>query len=172
MTMQYDVKQAHTNQSGILVPYSTRVKAVAFVGSTSAGQFVLFDTTTAPVSASVTYARSGNTVTVSKTAHGLLAGDKIGIDYDSGSGGSATPGNYIVATASANSFTITDLNSGTITGTPAAVYSTGGWLMTFDVAANDIYNNGSSTMPGEGLYARNGVYAYMVNLAAVSVFYG
>jgi hypothetical protein len=172
MTMQYDVRQAHINQSGILVPYSVRVKAVAFVGTANAGQFVLFDTTTAPVSASVTYARSGNTVTVSKTAHGLLAGDKIGIDYDSGSGGSATPGNYIVATASANSFTITDLNSGTITGTPAAVYSTGGWLMTFDVAANDIYNNGSSTMPGEGLYARNGVYAYMVNMAAVSVFYG
>ena len=172
MTMQYDVRQAHINQSGILVPYSVRVKAVAFVGTATAGQFVLFDTTTAPVSASVTYARSGNTITVSKTAHGLLAGDKIGIDFDSGSGGSATPGNYIVATASANSFTITDINSGTITGAPAAVYSTGGWLMTFDVAANDIYNNGSSTMPGEGLYARNGVYAYMVNMAAVSVFYG
>jgi hypothetical protein len=171
MTMQYDVKQAHLNQSGILVPYSTRVKAVSFVGTATAGQFVLFDTTTAPVSASVTYARSGNTITVSKTAHGLLAGDKIGIDFDAGSGGAATPGNYTVATASANSFTLTDINSGTITGTPAAVYSTGGWLMTFDVAANDTYNNGQ-TLPGEGLYAKNGVYTYMVNLAAVSVFYG
>ena len=168
--MQYDVKQAHINQSGILVPYSTRVKAVAFVGTATAGQFVLFDTTTAPVTA--TYGRSGATVTVTKTAHGLNTGDKIGIDYDSGSGGSATPGNYTVTRLTADTFTITDLNSGTITGTPAAVYSTGGWLMTFDVAANDIYNNGSSSMPGEGLYARNGVYAYMVNLAAVSVFYG
>jgi len=44
-------------------------------------------------------------------------------------------------------------------------------LMTFDVAANDTYNNGQ-TLPGEGLLAQNGVYAYMVNLAAVSVFYG
>jgi len=168
--MQYDVKQAHINQSGILVPYSTRVKAVAFVGTATAGQFVLFDTTTAPVTA--TYGRSGATVTVTKTAHGLNTGDKIGIDYDSGSGGSATPGNYTVTRLTADTFTITDLNSGTITGTPAAVYSTGGWLMTFDVAANDIYNNGSSSMPGEGLYAKNGVYAYMVNMAAVSVFYG
>jgi hypothetical protein len=172
MTMQYDVKQAHINQSGILVPFRTRVKAVAFVGTATAGQFVLFDTTTAPVSSGVTYARSGSTVTVSKTAHGLVAGQTIGIDFDSGTGGSASPGNYVIATASANSFTITDLNSGTITGTPAAVYSTGGWLMTFDVAANDIYNNGSSTMPGEGLLAQNGIYAYMVNMAAVSVFYG
>jgi hypothetical protein len=170
--MQFDVKQAHINQSGILVTFRTRVKAVAFVGTATAGQFVLFDTTTTPVSSGVTYARSGNTVTVSKTAHGLLAGQSIGIDYDSGTGGSATPGNYVIATASANSFTITDINSGSITGTPAAVYSTGGWLMTFDVAANDIYNNGSSTMPGEGLLANNGVYAYMVNMAAVSVFYG
>ena len=170
--MQYDVKQAHINQSGILVPFRTRVKAVAFVGTATAGQFVLFDTTTAPVSSGVTYARSGSTVTVSKTAHGLVAGQTIGIDYDSGTGGSATPGNYVIATASANSFTITDLNSGTITGTPAAVYSTGGWLMTFDVAAGDTYNNGSSTMPGEGLLAQNGVYSYMVNMAAVSVFYG
>ena len=171
MTMQYDIKQAHTNQSGILVNQRTRVKAVAFVGTATAGQFVLFDTTTDPVSSSVTYARSGNTVTVSKTAHGLLAGQVIGIDYDSGTGGSATPGNYVIATASANSFTVTDLNSGTITGTPAAVYSTGGWLMTFDVAAGDTYNNGQ-TLPGEGLLAKNGVYAYMVNMAAVSVFYG
>jgi hypothetical protein len=171
MTMQYDVKQAHTNQSGILVPFRTRVKALAFVGTATAGQFVLFDTTTAPVSSGVTYGRSGNTITVAKTAHGLVAGQTIGIDFDTGSGGAATPANYVIATASANSFTLTDINSGTITGTPAAVYSTGGWLMTFDIAAGDTYNNGQ-TLPGEGLLANNGVYAYMVNMAAVSVFYG
>jgi hypothetical protein len=120
----------------------------------------------------VSYGRSGTTVTVTKTAHGLLAGQTIGIDFDVGSGGSATPGNYTIVTAAANTFTITDINSGTITGSPAAVYSTGNWLMTFDVAANDIYNNGSSNIPGEGLLAQNGVYAYMVNMTAVSVFYG
>jgi hypothetical protein len=171
MTMQYDVKQAHLNQSGLLVAQRTRVKAVAFVGTATAGQFVLFDTTTAPVSASVTYGRSGNTITVSKTAHGLLAGQTIGIDFDAGTGGAATPGNYTIATASANSFTLTDINSGTITGTPAAVYTTGNWLMTFDVAAGDTYNNGQ-LLPGEGILAKNGVYSYMSNVAAVSVFYG
>jgi hypothetical protein len=171
MGMQYDIKQAHINQSGLLVTQRTRVKAFAFVGSATAGQFVLFDTTTAPVSSSVTYGRSGNTITVSKTAHGLLAGQTIGIDFDVGTGGAATPGNYTIATASANSFTITDINSGTITGTPAAVYSTGGWLMTLDVAAGDTYNN-SQLLPGEGILAKNGVYAYMVNVVAVSVFYG
>ena len=171
MTMQYDVKQAHLNQSGLMVAQRTRVKAVAFVGTATAGQFILFDTTTAPVSSGVTYGRSGNTITVSKTAHGLLAGQTIGIDFDVGTGGSATPGNYTIATASANSFTITDINSGTITGTPAAVYTTGNWLMTFDIAAGDTYNNGQ-VLPGEGILAQNGVYVYMTNLTAVSIFYG
>lgn len=172
MTMQYDVKQAHLNQSGLMVSGRNRVKAVAFVGTATAGQFVLFDTTTAPVTSSVTYGRSGTTITVTKNAHGLVAGQTIGIDFDAGTGGSATPGNYTIATASTNSFTITDINSGSITGSPAAAYSTGGWLMTFDVAAGDTYNNGTSTIPGEGVLAKNGVYAYMVNMAAVSVFYG
>jgi len=171
MTMQYDIKQAHLNQSGLMVPYRTRVKAISFVGTATAGQFVIFDTLTAPVSSGVSYGRSGTTITVSKTAHGLLAGQTIGIDFDVGTGGSATPGNYTIATASANSFTLTDINSGTITGSPAAVYSTGDWLLTFDVAAGDTYNN-SLLYPGEGVLARNGLYAYIVNLAAVSVFYG
>jgi hypothetical protein len=171
MTMQYDVKQAHLNQSGLMVNQRTRVKAIAFVGTATAGQFVIFDTLTAPVSSGVTYGRSGTTITVSKTAHGLVAGQTIGIDFDVGTGGSATPGNYTVVTASANSFTLTDINSGTITGSPAAVYSTGSWLLTFDVSAGDTYNN-SLLYPGEGVLARNGVYAYMVNVAAVSVFYG
>lgn len=171
MTMQYDVKQAHLNQSGLLVTQRTRVKAVAFVGTASAGQFILFDTTTAPVSSGVTYGRSGKTVTITKTAHGLSSGDTIGIDYDNGTGGSATPGNYVVTRLTADTFTVTDINSGTITGTPGAVYTTGNWLMTFDVAAGDTYNNGQ-VLPGEGLLARNGVYVYMTNMAAVSVFYG
>ena len=171
MTMQYDVKQAHLNQSGLMVNQRTRVKAIAFVGSSSAGQFIAFDTTTAPVSSGVTYGRSGTTITVSKTAHGLVAGQTIGIDFDVGTGGSATPGNYTIVTAATDSFTLTDINSGTITGSPAAVYSTGNWLLTFDVAANDTYNN-SLLYPGEGILARNGVYVYMSNVASVSIFYG
>ena len=100
-----------------------------------------------------------------------MAGQTIGIDFDVGTGGSATPGNYTIVTATTDSFTITDINSGTITGSPAAVYSTGNWMLTFDVSAGDTYNN-SLLYPGEGVLARNGVYAYMVNVAAVSIFYG
>jgi hypothetical protein len=106
MAMQYDVKQAHLNQSGILVPFGTRVKAVSFTGSATAGTLVLFDTVTAPVTTG-TYARSGTTVTVTQTAHGLANGQVIGIDFGVGTGGAATNGNYVVTVLTDKTFTIT-----------------------------------------------------------------
>ena len=170
MTMQYDVKQGHLDQSGFFVKYPVRVKGFSFVGTASAGFVSLFDTLTVPVSASVTYGRSGTTVTVTKTAHGLSTGDVIGIHFESGSGGAATDGNYTITRTGADTFTLTDINTGTITGTPAAVYSTK-WLLTYNAAAGDIYNNAPIIL-GEGIRAENGVYAYMSNIEAVQIIYG
>ena len=173
MTMQYDVKQGHLNGSGFFVIGRQRVKALTFSGTSgAAGVFVLFDTVTAPVSASVTYGRSGTTVTVTKTAHGLSTGAVVGIHFATGSGGSATDGNYTITRTGADTFTLTDINTGTITGSPAAVYSsTGNWILTEEPASNDVFNN-FNLVPGEGILARNGVYAYMSNIQAASIFYG
>jgi len=168
--MQYDVKQAHLNQSGIMVPFGTRVKAVSFTGSATAGTLVLFDTVTAPVTTG-SYARSGTTVTVTQAAHGLTTGQVIGIDFAVGTGGAATNGNYAVTVVNSGSFTVTDINSGTISASPTLVYSTGKWMATYDVAANDTYNN-APLIPGEGVRAVTGVYAYMSNLAAANIYYG
>lgn len=170
MTMQYDVNQAHIDQSGYLVKFATRVKGISFVGTASAGYAVLFDTLSTPVSASVTYGRSGTTVTVTKVAHGLNTGDKIGIHFENGTGGAATDGNYTVTKLTADTFTITDINTGTITGSPVAVYSTK-WLMTYQSAAGDTYNN-VPLIPGEGVRVENGVYAYISNVDSVQIFYG
>jgi len=171
MTMQYDVKQAHINASGIMVPYATRIKGISFTGSTSAGTLALFDTTTAPVT-TATYGRSGTNVTVASTAHGLSTGQVIGVDFAAGTGGTATNGNYVITRTSADAFTLTDINSGSITTGAAMVYSsTGNWLISYDVAANDSYNN-SPMIPGEGLKAVNGVYAQISNLVAVNIYYG
>jgi len=168
--MQYDVKQAHINGSGILVPFSTRIKGLSFTGTASAGTVAFFDTITAPVT-TATYGRSGTTVTISSTAHGLTTGQVIGIDFAAGTGGTATNGNYAVTVTNANAFTVTDINSGTITATPALVYSTGYWLASYDVAAGDSYNN-APFIPGEGVKAQTGVYAQITNLTAVNIFYG
>jgi hypothetical protein len=171
MAMQYDVKQGHLNQSGFFVKYRTRVKGISYFGGS--GTLSLFDTTVAPVTSSVTYGRSGTTVTISKTAHGLSTGNIVGIHFDAGSGGAATDGNYSITRIDADSFSLVDINTGTITGTPAAVYVTGSnrWLMTYETHASDEFQN-SPVIPGEGVLAANGVYAYMSGIDAAQIFYG
>ena len=170
MGMQYDVKQGHLNESGFFVLGRNRIKAISYFGG--GGTLVLFDTTSAPVTSSVTYARSGTTVTVSKTAHGLATGDVVGIHFDSNTGVSATDGNYSITRVDANSFTLTDINSGTITST-AAIYVSGvnRWLLTYETHSTDEFQN-SPIIPGEGVLAVNGIYAYMSSIDSAQIYYG
>jgi hypothetical protein len=169
--MATDVKQAHINQSGFLVLGRNRVRALSYVGTSSAGTLAIFDTATAPVTSGVTYGRSGTTVTVAKTAHGLITGDVVGIHFEASP--SATDGNYVITRVDANSFTLTDINTGTITGSPAAVYVSGGgsWLLTYEASATDIFNN-SPDIPDDGVLAIKGVYAFMDNITVVNIYYG
>ena len=171
MTMQADVKQAHQNQSGFMVLYPTRVKAVSFTGGGATGFLTLFDTTAVPVSSGVTYGRSGTTVTVTKTAHGLSTGDVIGIHFEAGTGGAATDGTYTITRTGADTFTLTDINTGAITATPAAVYAVGKWLITYESTAGDSFFNGF-LIPGEGVRVLYGVYAYFTGLSAANIYYG
>ena len=166
---QTPVKQAHLNASGFMVLGRNRVKAISFTGSATAGYVTLFDTTTAPVT-TATYGRSGTTITVSSTAHGLVTGQVIGIDFAAGTGGTATNGNYPVTVTNANTFTITDINSGSITAGASMVYASR-WLMTYDVAANDPYNN-APFIPDDGVIAVDGIYAQMSNVVACNIYYG
>ena len=59
-----------------------------------------------------TYTRSGNTITVSVTSHGLSTGQTVYLDFTTGG---ATDGVYVVTVINANSYTVTDTASGTIT---------------------------------------------------------
>ena len=166
---QTNVQQAHLNASGFMVLGRNRVRGISFTGSATAGYVTLFDTTTAPVT-TATYGRSGTTITVSSTAHGLVTGQVIGVDWAAGTGGTATNGNYPVTVTNANTFTITDINSGSITAGASMVYASR-WLMTYDVSANDPYNN-APFIPEDGVLAVNGIYASMSNVAACNIFYG
>ena len=166
---QTSVKQAHINASGFLVLGRNRVKGISFVGTATAGYVSLFDTATAPVT-TATYGRSGTTVTVTQSAHGLATGDVIGIDFAAGTGGTATNGNYVVTVTNSSTFTVTDINSGTITASPTMVYASR-WLMSYDVSASDTFNN-APFIPDDGVIAVNGVYAQMSNLLSVNIFYG
>lgn len=166
---QTPVKQAHLNGSGFLVLGRNRVRGISFTGTATAGFLALFDTTVAPVT-TATYGRSGTTVTITQAGHGLSTGQVIGIDFAAGTGGTATNGNYPVTVTNSSTFTITDINSGTITGTPALVYANR-WLLSYDVSATDIFNN-SPIIPDDGVVAADGIYAYLSNVAACNVYYG
>jgi hypothetical protein len=169
--MQYDVKQGHLNQSGFFVLGRNRVKGVSFYGG--GGILSLFDTTVAPVTSSVTYGRSGTTVTVTKVAHGLSTGDVVGIHFNTGTGGAATDGNYSITRTGADTFTLVDINTGNITATPAAIYVSGAnrWLLTYETHSSDEFQN-APLIPGEGVLAVNGIYAYMSAIDAAQIYYG
>jgi hypothetical protein len=166
---QTNVQQAHLNTSGFMVLGRNRVRGISFTGSATAGYVALFDTTTAPIT-TATYGRSGTTITVTSAAHGLSTGQVIGVDWAAGTGGTATNGNYPVTVTNANTFTITDINSGSITAGAAMVYANR-WLLSYDVTAGDSYNN-APFIPEDGVLAVSGIYAYMSNLTAVNIYYG
>jgi hypothetical protein len=166
--MQTDVKAGHLNNSGFVVLGRNRLKAVSTVGSANAGTLDIFDTTTAPVSA--TYARTAAVITVTKVAHGLVTGDVVGITFATAGGVSGTNGNYSITRTGADTFTVTDINSGTIAGGTVAVYSTL-WVASYDIGATDVFSN-FAIIPGEGILVKNGIYLSMTNITSANVYYG
>lgn len=71
-----------------------------------------------------TYSQSGTTVTITITSHGLALGDKLTIDYTSGS---ATDGTFLVTTIpTQNTFTVTAASSATNSGNVSVVLSGAG----------------------------------------------
>jgi hypothetical protein len=166
--MQTDVKAGHLNNTGFMLLGRTRLKALSTVGTALAGTLDVFDTATAPVT-TATYTRSGTTVTVTSTAHGLVTGDVRGFAFASASGSSATNGNYTITRTGANTFTITDINSGTIAST-ALAYSTL-WINSYDVGAGDLFGN-FALIPGEGILVQNGIYMIMTNITSANIYYG
>ena len=168
MTMQYDVKGTHFSGSGLAVSGRVRLKNLVYLGTGTAGSIDIFDTTTAPVSA--TYARSGYTVTVTSTAHGLVTGQVIGITYAAASGVAAVSSNYPITKLTADTFSITDLNTGTIASSTACVFSTGRFMTS--------YNTGTAVQPfqaifsGEGILAEKGIWIVVTNISFQTVQYG
>lgn len=96
-----------------------------------------------------TYSQSGTTVTVTATAHGLIAGNVI---YSLIGTGTAVTGIYTVATVTdANTFTYTAgtslTTSGNITLTRNTIRASGGVSSVTDIGAGDYVINFSTAMP-------------------------
>ena len=169
--------QVSKRESGFAVLGPHRLKEFSIIGTASEGKLTVYDTDTAPVAG--TYAQSGTTVTVTDVGHGLATGDVVGICFASGTGGTATSGNYSITVVDADTFTITMLNSDTITDTPACNYVANSganqtnpkrWLMCKGVAAGDSFAN-VFTVPNSGFVTKRGVYFLMSNLLEADMFY-
>ena len=171
--MQTDVLAGHLDVSGFIAPTGrNRVKQITFQGSGGgAGVVEIFDTTVAPTSA--TYGRSSALVTVTKSAHGLATGDRVGIGFSAAAGASATDGNYVITVVDSSTFTFTDPNSGTVTAGTACRYVNSGarWLVSFGTSTS-VTTPVAVLIPGEGMLAALGIYANISNTSYVTVFYG
>ena len=161
MTMQYDVKSYHNTASGLAVPYRTRLKGVLISPTTS----VAFNTVIVDdVTQTGTYNVPGSTTcTVTITAHGLTTGDRVYLDFTSGT---TTDDAYMVTVLTANTFTVT-VTSATTSGNVTMYAKV---LTEIDCA------NGTSfytLIPGEGILATTGIRVFLPSASVTStIFYG
>ena len=161
MTMQYDVKSYHNTVSGLAVPYRARLKGVLISPTTS----VAFNTVIVDdVTQTGTYNVPGSTTcTVTITAHGLTTGDRVYLDFTSG-------------TTTDDSYTVTVLTANTFTVAVASATTSGNVTMYAKVLTEIDCSNGTSfytLIPGEGVLATTGIRVFLPSASVTStIFYG
>lgn len=115
-----------------------------------------------------TYSQSGTTITVTRTAHGLVAGNNVYLTIGSGS---AASGLYVVATAAANTFTVVAATSATtsgsvkitvtIPGNNYAFQKPNGWARTIQISTSSLFSNQVNYRDEGGLIHTNVTPVYM-----------
>ena len=161
MGMQYDVKSYHNTVSGVAVAYRTRLKGVLISPSTSSTFNISFCNNT---SKSGTYDVPGTTVcTVTIVNHGLSNGDKVYLNFTSGT---SSDESYVVSNVTADTFTVTVASattSGNVTMYPQI-------LTEFDCSTGTAFY---ALIPGEGILAEDGIYVGIPSATVTTtIFYG
>lgn len=161
MTMQYDVKSYHNQTSGLAVPYRARLKGVLISPTTS----VTYNTTIVDnIAQTGTYDVPGSTTcTVTLANHGLTTGDRVYLDFTSG-------------TAADDTYAVTVLTSSTFTVTVASATTSGNVTMYAEILTEMDCSTGTSfytLIPGEGVLATTGIRVFLPPANVTStIFYG
>ena len=160
-SMQYDVKSVHNTVSGVAVGYRTRLKGVLISPSTAVTVNTAFCNN---ISLSGTYNIPGSTVcTVTIANHGLANGDRVYLDFTTGTAQDET---YTVANVTTNTFTITT----------ASLTTNGNVTMYPQILAEFDCSNGTAfytLIPGEGILAQEGIYVGIPSASiTTTLFYG
>jgi hypothetical protein len=161
MGMQYDVKSAHMSASGVAIGYRTRLKGVVMSPSASQTLNVAFCDN---ISLSGTYDVPASTVcTVTIANHGLSNGDRVYLNFTSGSSADNT---YTVSNVSTNTFTVT-VASATTNGN-VTMYAV--VLVELDCSSATAFY---TLIPGEGVLAEEGIYVGLPSeTVTTTLFYG
>jgi hypothetical protein len=158
--MQYDVKAVHQRASGTAVSYATRLKGITVTsGTSSIRNMAVADPT---VSKSGTYSQTTTTITVTITGHGLVNGQRVFLDFTTGTSRDAV---FAVTVTNANVFTVTSTTastSGNVTMYTTLLLE----LDTFSTVGLPI------KIPGEGIYCPNGVYVGLGNSVTATIYNG
>jgi hypothetical protein len=161
MGMQYDVKSVHNTESGLAVGYRTRLKGVLISPSTA----VTFNTTFCNnVNQSGTYNIPGSTTcTVTIANHGLANGDRVYLNFTTG-------------TAQSEAYTVANVSTNTFTVTTASLTTSGNVTMYPEILAEFDCSNGTAfytLIPGEGILAQDGIFVGIPNVAInTTLFHG
>ena len=163
MGMQYDVKSFHVmTGTPKAISFRTRLKG-AVVSNTSSGTAanVTFSNN---LTITGTYNVPGSTVCTITTSvpHGLTSGDRIWVDFTSGT---STDNTYTVTVTSTVAFTVA-VTSATTSGNVTIYPKT---LMEIDIT-NSVPV--CVTIPGEGILALDGIFVGVPTNIGATVFYG
>jgi hypothetical protein len=160
--MQYDVKSFHASASTLAYDGRVRLKGVI----TSPTASTVFNTAVLDTAGALsgTYNIPGSTVcTVTIANHGLANGDRVGLDFTSGT---ATDDCVTVANVSTNTFTVTTASlttSGNVTMYPNI-------LTEIDCASGTSFY---TLIPGEGILAQEGLFCLLPgSVVTTTIFYG
>jgi len=161
MAMQTDVSSEHMSATGVAVNYRTRLKgAVISANTTAATRNVVFANNSTLTG---TYNIPGSTTcTVTITNHGLATGDRVWLDFTTGT---ATDNIYAVTVTGDNTFTVTT----------ASLTTSGNVTMYKKILMEvDAYNPTafSVNVPGEGILAIDGIYVALPSSVTATVFFG
>lgn len=161
MAMQFDVKSYHSTTSGVAVAYRVRLKGVLISPVSSVTYNIAFCDN---VSLTGTYNVPGSTTcTVTIANHGLSNGDRVFLNFTSGT---AQDNVYTVANVATNTFTVT-VASATTNGN-VTIYAK--ILAEFDCSSGTAFY---TLIPGEGILAANGIYVGLPSTDVTStIFYG
>ena len=162
MTMQYDVKSYHNTVTGVAVPYRTRLKGMVISPSATSTLSVAFANN---VPETATYNIPGTTVcTVTYAGHGLAVGDRVVLNFTTGT---AVPDTYTVVTVP---------TTDTFTVTTAVLTTNGAVTMYQDVLTEVDCSTGTAfytLVPGEGILASVGIYVFLPSATVTTtIFYG